>query len=86
MKKILISVLLILSLAMSAALVSCVDDKDYDDYEEHQTNATEKAPLPTDPEETEEDEVLGVGADTDDSWGEIQSALQNYSLNMEDAL
>ena len=73
MKKTLISILLILALGMSTVLVSCVDDKDYDDYEEHQTNATEKDPFPEDPEdETDEDEVLSVGPDTDDSWGEIQ--------------
>ena len=70
MKKALISILLISALVMSAALVSCVDDKDYDDYEEHMTNSTEKELFPA--EETDEDEFLGVGPDNDDFWGDIQ--------------
>lgn len=68
MKKTLISILLILALVMSAALVSCVNDKEYDDYEEYRPNATEKEPFP----ETDEDDGLGAGPDTDASWGEIQ--------------
>ena len=72
MKKIAISLLLIVTLLMSALLVSCVDDdKEYDDYEDFQTNSTEKetaAPAP----ETSPDGVLGVGEDTDDAWGPIQ--------------
>ena len=72
MKRIAISLLLILTLILSMALVAC-DDDEYDEHEEFVPNTTEKAPLPeVDPEDTEADDVLGVGADTDDSWGAIQ--------------
>ncbi len=72
MKKTVVALLLALSLVASLVLVACDDEKkEYDDYEEFQTNSTEKETLP--PEKVDDgDNVLNVGADTDDSWGPIQ--------------
>jgi hypothetical protein len=59
MKKIAISLLLIVTLLMSALLVSCVDDgKEYDDYEDFQTNSTEK-------ETDEQGSEVGTAASTE---------------------
>ena len=69
MKK-LMALLLVLTLTMGAALVSCNDEKETEDYQDLQTNSTEWETFPDSP--TNENDVLGVGADTDDSWGPIQ--------------
>lgn len=69
MKK-LMALVMVMTLVMGAVLVSCVGDKETEsDYQDLQTNSTE---WETFPDEPEENDVLGIGADTDDSWGPIQ--------------
>lgn len=74
MKKIAIALLLVLTLVMGAVLASCGGNKETETetepYFDLQTNATEWETFPEEPEN--ENDVLGVGADTDDSWGPIQ--------------
>ena len=69
MKK-LMALLLALMLLCGALLVSCGDGED--EPEDLQTNSTEWETSPVMPGEPDENDVLGVGADTDDSWGPIQ--------------
>ena len=71
MKKTLLAILLVLSLVMSLAFVACEGEKESETGEEIQVNSSEKETSAETPEQ-EENDVLGVGADTDDSWGPIQ--------------
>ena len=74
MKK--IALLLVLSLILVVALVACGGNKnkgnetETEPYMDLQTNSTEWETFSDEPEDG--NDVLGVGADTDDSWGPIQ--------------
>ena len=75
MKKLLISVLLVLALTASAMLVAC-DGGDYDDSEDRQSVEThgdeEGNGGESDSTEKETNSSLGIVEDTDEGWGEIQ--------------
>ena len=73
MKKTLIAILLALSLVASLALISCEGNGEETNPSsgEIQTNSTEHETSAITPEGG--NGVLGVGADTDDSWGPIQT-------------
>lgn len=73
MKKILLSILLVMALVMSTALVACDGDSgsEYDDSESRlpvDTHAPESAPEDT---EKETDSALGIVEDTEEGWSEI---------------
>ena len=73
MKKTLIAILLALTLVASLALISCEGDSSETNpsSDEIQTNSTEHETSAANPDGG--NGVLGVGADTDDSWGPIQT-------------
>ena len=84
MKKLLISVLLVLALSLSAMLVACDGDGEYDDSESRQpvesheddTGSESGSESGSEGEsekesEKETDSALGVVEDTEEGWGEV---------------
>ena len=86
MKKLLISVLLVLALSLSAMLVPCDGDGEYDDSESRQPvesheddtgsgseSGSESGSAGDTEKETEKetDSALGVVEDTEEGWGEV---------------
>lgn len=84
MKKLLISVLLVLALSLSAMLVACDGDGEYDDSESRQPvesheddtgseSGSESGSAGDTEKETEKetDSALGVVEDTEEGWGEV---------------
>lgn len=73
MKKTLIAILLALTLVASLALIACEGDSSETNPSsgDIQTNSTEHETSAATPDNG--NGVLGVGADTDDSWGPIQT-------------
>ena len=76
MKKLLISVLLVLALSLSAMLVACDGDGEYDDsesrqpVESHEDDTGSESGSAGDTEK-ETDSALGVVEDTEEGWGEV---------------